>query len=143
MEEKFDLMKSYIDSMHDQIVNHVEITDNNLIFHYDTLEYSNVQNEDYYNNHCKFCRCDLIFKNIDVPYAEIKAKNKLRTSIRIYYIDEFLDFIKRKNLMIQTLYFYIGYGTVYIDAILVSKKNKAVNNCYIVIPATEVSYEWK
>ena len=105
MEEKIDLMKSYIDSMHDQIVNSIELKNNDLIFHYASLQYSNMQNREYYKNHCIFSMCDVIFKNIDVPYVEIKRKNKQKTKISRYDLEQFLILMERKKFIIQTLYY--------------------------------------
>lgn len=136
MEEYLDLNKSYLNSMHDQIVDTIEIIENNLILNYESLQRQHAQSNFVYN------KCNIIFKNIDTPYVEVIKERKCRGKMRLYYIEEFLSMIKRKRYMLQTLYYYVGYSTVFIDARLINKKHSTISKCYFVIPASEVLYKW-
>ncbi len=136
MEEYLNLNKSYLNSMHDEIVDFIEIKENNLIFHYEHIQFQNLQSNYVYN------KCNILFKNIDTPYIEVIQEHKCKGKMRLYYIEEFLTLIKQKCYVIETLYFYVGYNAVFIDARLLDRKHKTMGKCYFVIQANEVVYKW-
>lgn len=136
MEEYFDLSKSFLNSMHDQIVDTIEIIRNDLYLNYESLQRQHVQSNIVYN------KCKIIFKNIDTPYVEVIKERKCKGKMRLYYMEEFLNIMKRKRYMLQTLYYYVGYGTVFIDARLINRKYNTISKCYFVIPTSEVLYKW-
>ncbi|MCI8508618.1 MAG: hypothetical protein HFJ06_08675 [Lachnospiraceae bacterium] len=134
MEEYLDLNKSYLNSMHDQIVDTIEIIEDNLILNYESLQHT--QSNFLYN------KCKIIFKNIDAPYVEVIKERKCKGKMRLYYIEEFLSLMKRKKYMLQTLYYYVGYDTVFIDGRLLNRKHSTISKCYFIIPANKVLYKW-
>ena len=91
MEEYLELNKSYLDSMHDQIVDTIEITEDDLILNYNSLQYQHVQ------SNCIYNKCNIIFKNIDTPYVEVIKERKCKGKMGLYYVEEFLSIMKRKK----------------------------------------------
>lgn len=135
VKQNYDLKKlPVLNPMHDQYVNDIEIKDGQFIMHYDHI-----------SNYCndKFHSCDVIFSGIEDSdvYAEIRKERGMKSRSNGYYDKDFVKYIKKRQYIIETINFYIGYREVIIYAALV-KKGKFSDDCIIRVTANEVSYEW-
>jgi hypothetical protein len=146
MTEVYDISKfPYLDSMHDLKISKIELMNESVVLRYEniTLYESNyVDGSTYYFDHKDFRSCEIVFKNGQDSYAEIRHVNKLNIRARKYYIDDFIKYIDSKKYMIETLYFYYGYNTVVINGVICDTKGCYHDRCIITIPTTEVIYNW-
>ena len=97
MEENYNLNTIFVlDAMHDQRVDKIEVNNNMLIVHFGHLAYYEPLTEkakEYYNKHVKYHTCDVKFLDVDRAYAEVTKKNKLFFKGRIYYMDDFVEYL--------------------------------------------------
>lgn len=137
MNQKFDLKGlPVLNSMHDQRVQHIEWKKNELILHYENLQYNGANN---------FSKCNVIFYGVEEADIIAEVRKKTSTgrveSIR-YYDAEFIEFINKYRYSIETINFFYGYETVIITASLVNENNTYGEDCVMKISATEIVYQW-
>lgn len=136
MEQKYDLKTlPVLNSMHDQIIESMELKDEKFILHYKNL----------HNGDGDFCSCDVIFSGVgdaDV-FAEIRKGKGLFVEGVGYYDTEFLEFINSNEYYIETIRYYCSYESVIILAALVSKDGAYHEDCAIRVTAKEILYRWQ
>lgn len=146
MRESYDISKfPYLDSMHDLKISKIELINDTVVLRYDNIAFCEskyVDGSTYYFEHKDFKSCEIVFKNSQDSYSEIRHVNKLSIRAKKYYIDDFIKHMDSKKYMIETLYFYYGYNTVVIMGVLCDIKGRYHDKCIITIPTTEVIYNW-
>lgn len=136
MEQVFDLKAlPVLDSMHDQKIQRIEIIDNVFMMHYENLRYD--VNKEYRS-------CSIAFLGVEEAdiVAEVRTQQGSAVKGVRYYDVEFVDFINNHKYSIETIYFYLGYEKVVIEAALVNKDGTYCEDCVIKISAEKVKYCW-
>jgi hypothetical protein len=142
MEKKYDLQQIYaIDSMHDEQIDKIEIYDDKLVFNYPNLEY----HEGYHS-------CKVIF--IGGQYASVEVREEVQEQEQeqepvqvkvmstLYDLEEFVEFIREKECLVETIDYYCGLCDIRITAALVNSVGYC-EHCVFTIPATELIYQWE
>jgi len=75
-------------------------------------------------------------------FAEVRVEEKLNVIATIYYMDEFIEFIKKNQYVIETISFFCGYETIVIKSTLVNKAGYYCEDCIFTIPVSLLIYQW-
>ncbi len=137
MEQSYNLKEIVrLDSMHDQRIQSISLENSKLIFHYDDV---------HFDGEMERRSCDIIFKGVNAGdvYAEVRKRSGLSIEGKVYYDEEFIQFISKNQYVIETINFYSGDLSVIVHAHLIDATGKYCEECIIKISAAEVQYLWK
>lgn len=148
MEKKYDLHQIYaIDSMHDEQIDKIEIYDDKLVFNYPNLEY----HEGYHSCKVLFvdgqCASVEVIEEVQEPEPEpeqeqVQEPVQIKKIFTLYDMEEFVEFIKEKECLVETIDYYCGLCDIRITAALVNSVGYC-GDCVFTIPATELIYQWE
>lgn len=130
----YDLQK--LDQMHDETIHKILIKDEKLILKFDELHYS--------HNGGNFQKAELVFCGFediccDAYMDIVKAKNCRIKNGKRFYIDEFIDRMKRTELTLEVIDILLGYGKIVIFGNVFKKLKRSAQFC-LTIHAKEVAY---
>ena len=127
---------SRIEQLHDEIIDRIEVIDNNLVLCLDELHLVN-----------KFTKCKIIFSEFEDIFSDVSFtflnihKNKIRSGRKIY-LDEFIEYSKKRNFFIEICDIYEGYERIFIVGKIVNCKISYGNYVQLCIDTKSVTYEF-
>ena len=140
--------------MHDQRIDEIAINEEGLVFYYKNVRYykenyTDGADNEYYREHKDYSSCKITFIGEEEGfngeyegYAEVRIKKRLKVRGKIYSMNEFIEFLRRKKYVIETVDYFLGCETICINAALRNKKGYYCEDCVITLSVTKIMYEW-
>lgn len=140
--EIFDLCTGNLPSLHDQVIERIDWINNTLIIQYPNLNFSACNRT---HNYSHYHSCNIFLHEIDDAdvMVYVSSVHNLKLMGRIYYLQDFLHFLRTNNYRIETISFLRGYQKFAIQGALVNSNGQYSEDCWITVSTKQIMYSWE